>query len=203
MARKKKSNSTGLWVAVIVGMLGVSGVAAYVVYGPGPLVPDELRRSDPVIDVTVDSTPIPGEAERTVLIITPEMNEDGEMRFARRTENISPGEDPVRASVDLFVRRTKIAPEETRLLGLHVGEDGLAALSFNAALVGGYGSAAEAAFIEGLRRTLGQFKRVEAFQILVDGEVIESLGHFEIAGPITVVRDGDVPAEDSMRGETP
>jgi hypothetical protein len=65
-------------------------------------------------------------------------------------------------------------------------------------MIGGIGSMQESTLITAWQVAFGQLKDVQKVQIEVDGRPIESLGHFEIDQPLSVVRDGAEVSPDSI-----
>jgi hypothetical protein len=63
---------------------------------------------------------------------------------------------------------------------------GNAIIDMNPAVMSGFGSSQEADFIQVVKTALSQFKDIKTFQIRVDGQIIESLGHLEIIEPVSV-----------------
>lgn len=63
---------------------------------------------------------------------------------------------------------------------------GNAVLDMNSAVLNGFGSEEEAAFIEVLRKNLSGYDSIKTFQIRVDGEILTSLSHFEMTEPVPV-----------------
>lgn len=77
-------------------------------------------------------------------------------------------------------------PQSTKLLGLTI-RDTLATANFSPEITNdfGGGSLMEAHLVEAIVKTLTEFPDIERVQILVDGEVIESIGgHILITQPL-------------------
>ena len=80
---------------------------------------------------------------------------------------------------------SRIIPEGTRLLDVRV-ENGIAYADFSAEITkGNFGAATEGVLLSSIVWTLTQLEEVEAVQILVEGQVLESLaGHVSISEPL-------------------
>jgi outer membrane lipoprotein-sorting protein len=80
---------------------------------------------------------------------------------------------------------SRIIPEETRLLDVRV-ENGIAYADFSAEITkGNFGAGTEGVLVSSIVWTLTQFEEIEAVQILVEGQVLESLaGHVSISEPL-------------------
>lgn len=78
-------------------------------------------------------------------------------------------------------------PAGTKLLGLKIQPDGLAVVDFSRDLKANFkgGSQQEITTLWSIVNTLGQFPTVKKVQILVEGQIIETLGgHVEINQPL-------------------
>jgi spore germination protein GerM len=80
---------------------------------------------------------------------------------------------------------SRIIPEGTRLLDVRV-ENGIAYADFSAEITkSNFGAATEGVLLSSIVWTLTQLEEVEAVQILVEGQVLESLaGHVSISEPL-------------------
>jgi len=180
---------SGVWLVAMVCALGFGATAYYVANTPeARRVPDDIRRTAPV------GTPSSGQGK------TPEPDVQTTVRpedqvwvpalqgetvaLAAQKEPVPAGTNPHRFVVERSLSACKI---DARILGVEV-KGGIAALDFNRDLQKGYGSMEEATFIKALQLGLGQFPEIEKFQIFVDGQTVDSLGHFELSGPIEVER---------------
>lgn len=195
-----KSNA-GVWVAVVAGILGVSALAAYVQFAPANRIPPDMERKEPD-----ESKPKEGArvvVMQTITVVLPSMEGDN-MTFRKETFEVPDDLDGRKVAVEEYLKRSKIAPSDTRLLQFEV-VDGDASMIFNDAFRAGYGSEEEAMLLTGLCRTLGLFPDVRKVSIMVDGMPLESLGHFELLDGLKVIRD-DEPSEtrpSSARPEPP
>lgn len=81
---------------------------------------------------------------------------------------------------------SRIIPEETRILDLRV-ENGIAYLDLSSEIAtANYGSQTEGVLLSSIVWTLTQLEEIEAVQILVEGEIVDSLGgHFSASIPLT------------------
>lgn len=77
-------------------------------------------------------------------------------------------------------------PQSVRLLGLTV-QDGLASADFSAELITDFngGALLESYLVTAIVNTLTEFADIEKVQILVEGEVVESIGgHILVSKPL-------------------
>lgn len=75
--------------------------------------------------------------------------------------------------------------ENARVIGLDV-EDGTAVVDMNSAIIDSLGSTGESELIDSLKTTLAKDKRINNFQIRVDGEIQKTLGHTDLSSPVSV-----------------
>ncbi len=83
-------------------------------------------------------------------------------------------------------------PIDTRLLGINI-RNGLCTVNFSRELVAKHsgGSWSENATVYSIVNTLTQFSSIEQVQILVDGQVVESIaGHLDVSAPL--IRDSNL-----------
>jgi hypothetical protein len=175
-------STKGLWLLLVAGVAVVGAFGAYVKFGPGAQVPANERRLDgnaqkPSPRVDVSSKPEHG----SVTIFHPKFAETGDLSFTTSSADVPSGEDARVFAVNQFLMDSNIAPAGARLLGIDV-HDRVATLSFNSAFFSGYGTMDEQALVEGLRKTLGQFKEIEELDFRNQGRKAETLGNIELAG---------------------
>lgn len=79
-------------------------------------------------------------------------------------------------------------PEDTEVLGINIADDGLCTIDFSPEIQNAeLNSAQEKYVLESIVDTLGQFETVEAVQIKVNGDTVQSLtGHWDISQPLPV-----------------
>lgn len=76
----------------------------------------------------------------------------------------------------------EIGFENVRVLSVEVvGKNAI--LDMNTAVTEGFGSGSEAEFLAAIRKSLTKFPEIDTFQIRVDGQMIESLGHVDFVEP--------------------
>ena len=176
-------NPKGIWLLLIAGVAVVGAFGAYVKFGPGAAVPANERRVEegdlkkPPPKVDVSSKPEQG----PISIFLPAFSDSGDLSFSKKPVEVPSGEDARVYAVNEFLKETKIAPPEAKLLGIDV-HDGVATLSFNSEFFSGYGTDDERALIQGLQRVLGQFKEIDELDFRDQGKKAESLGSVELAG---------------------
>ena len=81
-----------------------------------------------------------------------------------------------------------VLPKGTKVLGVKVGESGLAEANFSHELVDNFpgGSATEGRVLGAIVNTLTQFRSVDRVVIKVDGKPVDSIGgHIELDEPLT------------------
>ncbi len=189
----KNKGSRSLLVIGLTSAIVVVALGAYTKFAPANLVPtdehrnqrttEETKITEPKIEVKSNQH----KAEGTdVAVFLPKFDKGNNLTFERTMARAPRGEDLREFAVKNFLETTKIADPATRLLSISV-KDGLATLSFNAALNSGFGSDDERTFVEGIRLILGQFKEIERLEFFADGVKLDSLGHFEIDN-VTVKR---------------
>jgi len=102
---------------------------------------------------------------------------------------ISPAKDAIRHLID---DPDSPIPSGTRLRKIVIDDNtGLAAVDFSKEFVDNFkgGDTLEAAIIESVRATLGQFSNVNSVQFLVEGKKIAQLGGMqELTDPLPVIR---------------
>lgn len=191
MSNPNGPTSKTLIVVALVGAAVVGSLAAYVKFAPADRVPADQRRIEatqtrkpapaPKVDVSVHEATI-GE----VYIYEPYFIGET-LQFRSRLASVPRGTEPELFALSEFLTQTKITDEKARLLNVDV-KDGLAALSFNAAFGPTFGAEDEHVLIEGMRRELGQFPKIEKFEIYIDGTRADTLGNVDLSEPIEVVR---------------
>ena len=88
--------------------------------------------------------------------------------------------------------------DQNLVLGAEI-KSGTAIVSLRRSMIGGIGSMQESTLITAWQVAFGQLKDVQKVQIEVDGQPIESLGHFEIDQPLSVVRDDSAGSSESIK----
>ncbi|MEQ1823323.1 MAG: GerMN domain-containing protein [Fimbriimonadaceae bacterium] len=191
----KNKGSRSLLVIGLTSAVVVAGLGAYTRMAPPHRPPsmeveetaikpsEPVKTPEPQVEVHSDHA---SPAERTVALYLPKFDKSDSLSFERTTSKVPAGEDLRLFAVNQFMKETKIADPQARLLSVSV-KDGLATLSFNSAITSGFGSDDERTFVEGIRMILGQFKEIEKLEFYADGVKLDSLGHFEIDN-VTVKR---------------
>lgn len=177
-----------VWLVAIVCAMGFGATAYYVSNTPSAQrVPDEIRRPVPTSsgsdEVKKPEPDVSTSVRPEELVWVPAIRGESVMLAAEKVA-VPAGADAKKFVVEQAMATCKI---DARILGVEV-KGGIAALDFNQDIQKGFGSMEEAAFIKSLQLGLGQFKDVDKFQVFVDGQAIDSLGHFELSGPVDVER---------------
>jgi spore germination protein GerM len=98
---------------------------------------------------------------------------------------------PARSALEALIDTSNSPiPEGTSLRGLKINA-GVATVDFSSEFQKNFhgGDMQEAAAVNSVLMTLGQFHTIDRVQILVDGSPIDTLGgHFEISTPLDVIR---------------
>ncbi|AGL01615.1 GerMN domain-containing protein [Desulfoscipio gibsoniae] len=145
-------------------------------------------------DNTADPQTATGAATTTVVLYFADA--DGYLQAERRSVNKTAG--IARQAMQELCRgpRTQglsaTMPDGTRLLDINI-RNGLCTVNFSRELVSKHsgGSGSENATVYSIVNTLTQFSSVEQVQILVDGQVVESIaGHLDVSVPLT--RDSEL-----------
>lgn len=181
MARRKKSKSgdKSVWALLALGVGVVGALAAYVKFTPADRVPEPLRRPS-----VAARQPAPKASEVWVFAPHPQGVEVG---FDRTLMPVPQGDDPKVYATNEFLSKSKIAPEEARLVSAQVVE-GEAQLHFNRAFDTTYGTTDEAALIQGLQRTFGQFSEVASLRFYVEDTPMETTGNIDLSEAVPVLR---------------
>jgi hypothetical protein len=120
-------------------------------------------------------------SQGSVRIVGRDRNEDPELSGDRKS--VPKGGSAKVTAINESLKG--IGYKEIRATGVSV-DKGNAVIDMNPAVQGGFGSSQEADFIEILKKSLSQFPDVKTFQIRVDGQVLDTLGHSEMIEPIPV-----------------
>ncbi len=191
MANNSGANRGAIIAAFMLSAAGLAGVATYVTQTPqAQRVPDDMRRTE--------------ESRTNAQPDTPEIARMQKVRFVKmngeKLELSDPVEIPATKGPALYSTNETIKAlglNEIRCLGIDI-DHGVAELNMNPAVESGFGSMAEAEFINALAMNLGQFKNIDSFRITVEGTTIESLGHFELENPTKVIRASETVSEPAL-----
>ncbi len=151
-----------------------------------PPRPVELREPEPA----VRETPV----FRSVRL-------EGDSPVLGKEMALKAGQEPHLASLSATMANLGYA--DIRILKVDV-ERGLATIDASPKLLDhGFSSTAEAALVKSIATDLGQFPAVKTFRLRVDGEVLDTLGHLELAEPQAVIRPGEASPAEEAGGDTP
>lgn len=140
------------------------------------------------------AAPVAQEANTTVVLYF--VNTNGYLQAEQRTVKKTPG--IARQAIYELCRGPQsqslaaTLPDGTRLLDINI-KDGLCTVNFSRELVAKHsgGSGAENATVYSIVNTLTQFSSINQVQILVEGQVVDSIaGHLDVSVPIT--RDDEI-----------
>ncbi|RYG86069.1 hypothetical protein EON77_04460 [bacterium] len=203
-------------IGLIAASAGFAAIAAVVRQGP-VAAPGELKSVPQMqglepVPSSGTKTPIRATQEKTSEKSTPAVREervvryvvmDGEAPKLGKELTLKSGEDARERSLAATLK--SLGYGDVRVLKVDV-EKGAAMVDVNPALTSeGFSSTSEAALIEALQRTLGQFEDVKTFQLRIDGQIVDSLGHLELGEPIKVLREGEKsdPSDSPSREPSP
>ena len=181
-----RTRSASKFVATaLLGLAVVAALATYVKMSGGDKVPQSQHRvGNP--DVQVRSSRAKPAPQAHAYVFEP-VYQGEDLKFEKRTVDIPLGEDPRAFVITQFLKRTAIVETNVRLLSVEI-KDGLANLYFNGDIQQTLGSEDESVVVNGIAACLGQFPDVTAYLIYADGELVETLGHFDLTEPIKVKR---------------
>ena len=200
---KKNSGSKGILVVMIMALMGAGVFAAYVKFAPGAShVAATLNESRP--DVTIDTKPLTRSnpdlgTTKTDTYLVPAVV-DNEVKLTQPAGEIPDGVKP-----EVFVVNqtlTSLMIDKARVLDISTVK-GLALIHCTPDIQKGYGTMEEGNLIKALQMALGQFKDIKNFQIVVEGQKIESLGNIDLLTPVEVIRPGEQPAPKTSEESTP
>lgn len=182
MAKKKKqSRNLGLLVLALVGLAIVGGLTYYA--ANLPKMP--AKPSEPLVESVnqPDQTNHPSEP---VKVLKPAYK-DGELTFSETTQNSGTGEAREVFAVNAFLKETKFLPSGARAESVAV-KNGLAEVTFTKEFETTYGTEDEQTLVNGILKTLGQFKEIEKVAFKVDGHALDTLGSIDLSEPQPVIR---------------
>lgn len=188
-----KVNRTPLLFIALVASLGFAGLAYYVGTTPEAQRVMEDRRNDertrplvtPAPPVTTDARPSTGS------VPVYEASIQGEsVQLVRSSRS---AETPLKALEASLRDAMPVFMLESALIRSVREEAGVVTIDFTPEIAAGMGSSQEALFVQGLQRLAGAYPEFRQVVLTVDGNPIESLGHFEVGGPLEVVRSAESP----------
>ena len=191
------TNAKGPLLAVALAAgAGLVGLAAIVrqepKLAPEPLKPRFEAKAPPVetpvaVAPKTKADPKPLPTVREEAVVRTVTMEEGRATLSK-TVAIRPGQNPQTAA--LAGTLANLGYSDVRVLGTSVDAGVLTADVSSGLQSHGFGSEEESVLIKALQETLGQFERVKSFRLRSDGQVIDTLGHFEMTEPVPVTRDG-------------
>jgi hypothetical protein len=169
-----------------VASLGFGALAYYVQNtSAAKRVPDE-QRVNVVAPIRTDRD-LPEDRPSTKVRIAEVRN--GVVRLGESV-TVGDNEGPARVAISRTLERLDIP--DARIIGIAI-KDRHAIVEVNEGFTAGMGSTTESFLIEAFQLALGQFSTVDSFELQVNGERLESLGHFELESPIKVRRPVETP----------
>ena len=123
----------------------------------------------------------PTKEEKTVQVV--ERDQDDSLRLGSKKRPIERGGTKMESALNQSFKNTNYG--ELRALNVSV-EDGVAIIDMNNKINQGFGSSEEAEVLTIFKKALAQFPEVKSFQLRVNGEKVDTLGHTEINDPVKV-----------------
>ncbi len=196
--KTKPSGSNPLIFLGLIAAMGLGALAYYISNNPSTqTIPMEYRRTrssaqlkpihkGPNVEVTTSTAKVGGPLVASIV--------GDQVLLKPFSGQAPPGAEPKLLALQETINGFKL--NDVRILGVDVQARN-ALVEITPAIHDGMGSMQEAKFLEALQRVMGQFPDVDKVQIMVDGKPLDSLGHFETADPMPVIRPGEsgaVPA---------
>lgn len=186
MAKMKRNTlAVGL---IAVGCVALASLGMMAKQPDANRVPaEELRQKETKpLEVTVKPDEPTDQHSEKVMAYTAVLDGD-DVKYQSSEVDVPSGKDPRSFAVEQFVSNYPTAPKGTMVKSVTLnGQDAVVDLSSAAST--GFSSGDEAAFVNGILTTLGQFKDIATVAITVEGQPIETLGHLELSGPQNVIR---------------
>lgn len=196
MPKRKSSSPSGKAVTVVmlIAALGVGVFAAYVQMTPNARrVPDSLRRPERNEDTATTREPakVNHRGPDVDVVAKPSLYlataSGDKVELTPLEAKVPNGTDPIVFTANATLKSLKIG--EAKVIGVQV-KDRIALIDFTPSLEDGLGSMEEATLVKAMQMTIGQFSDVDGFQFIVDGQALDTLGHFELDTPVPVIRPG-------------
>ena len=179
---KSKNRSSAVYVLMLAAALGLGAAGAYVKSNPkAERVPEDLRQQT--------STPPPAETRTTEVQAAPKQTfvmravpGDTEITLEKSLEPVPEGVNAMAFAVTQTMRAFRL--NQVRALDVEL-KDGKATIFFNPALLEtGFGSMQESMLVKAIRATMSQFPDVKGVELSVEGQRVETLGHFDLDNPL-------------------
>lgn len=192
--KRRRPTTIGILTIALLCVGAIGGLASYARNAPGipkaehrELKPDpgvvvQNRQEGPALEVHTR----PSSENEKADVLVPRY-EGHDLKFDSKSVSVPKGEDARVFAVEGFLKNANVLPPGARLLGVSVN-DGVATISFNREIFNGFGSDDERTLVNGLAHVLGQFKDIDKFVLLGNGEAVDSLGHLDLSEPQPVVR---------------
>lgn len=175
---------------MITAFLGAGVLAAYVRFTPGAA---HVQRPESISqpEVTIESRPAnPHRTSQTTTVpdnlMIPAV-QNNEVVLARPIGSIPDGVKPEVYVVNETLSSLLI--DKAKVLDISVTK-GLALIHCTPEIQKGYGTFEEGNLIKSIQLALGQFKQIDAYQIVVEGHIVETLGNIDLTTPVKVIRPG-------------
>lgn len=176
---------------LVILALIAGGFAIYFtkIRGSHPTAPPISIVTPPSTTGGTSTTPLPPREEATIYKVD-EAHGD-ENGLAPIKVQLADPKSPARSALEALIGTSESPlPSGTELRGVKI-DKGTATVDFSPEFQKNFhgGDMQEAAAVNSVLMTLGQFHSIDRVQILVDGNAIDSLGgHFDISTPLDVIR---------------
>jgi hypothetical protein len=180
MSRNKSSLSWTLIAGAAIAGASFVGVADYVRATKSQSIEAQTAEDKAAKQTSEAGQQASQEDQKSVKTLRRNANDELELTGSKK---IADGENSKTSAIQQSL--TDLGYDKVRVVGISL-RDGNAIIDLNSAVFDGFGSGQEADFINAIKLSLSQFKDVDSFQLRVDGEVLQSLSHFEMIEPIKV-----------------
>lgn len=189
MGRKRSTPKSSIgFFSVVALVIAAAAAGFWLTRTPTPLPHEQNKPNAPMPAVHLH-----GKKHRKVTIYVVKLTED-DAWLIPEVRSVPARAEPHEAAVEQLIGTNRgggpshyLIPAGTRLLGLNI-KDRIAYADFSKEIKDNFsgGSMNEGLLVNSIVLTLTQFGDVDKVQILVEGNIIESLGgHVEISEPIT------------------
>lgn len=200
MSNKKSNPNSGnrgaLMALLLVGAMGATALTTYITMGPGKSIPKEEQRAERLpehqegkTDSTAGKMDLKDPVETQVTILSPKSDDKGNITYDKRTETVPQGENRYLLAINSFLEEAKISPEGSKAVAADLEPDGLLTLQFNEAFDTTYGTEDEEILVDGILKSVGQFRAVKRVRFTIMGRPMETLGNIDLTQPMPALRD--------------
>ena len=192
---RKKSRRKGIFILAVLIGIGIGAAVLLLLRQERGVVPrPAVKKPNIVKEQKKEETKVQKKEEKNVILYFSDENEEylvGERNKITKRDRL---DEESKEMVTELIRGPKgklipTLPSQTRLLSLHVDEEGLAKISFSKAFTADHpgGSSSEIMTVYSIVNSLiTNFPQIKRVQILVEGKEIESIaGHLSLIRPVS------------------